>query len=102
GAGDGKPANAKGTYVGTLADGSTLTLEVKGTNLKLQFSNKWSVGKVSASIKDRVTQFAATGRAGDKSLAVSGKVKGDKAEIEIKVGVGKAARTNKYTLKKKK
>jgi hypothetical protein len=98
--GDGKPKTEKAAYVGTLADDSTLTLEVTGTNLKFQFSNKWSVGKVQASVKDQVTEFAGSGKAGDKSLAVSGKVQGDKAEIEIKVGVGKAAQKNKYTLKK--
>jgi hypothetical protein len=99
--GAGKPGTGKAAYVGKLKDGSTLTLEVTGTNLKFQFSNKWSVGKVYASVKDRVTSFAGTGRAGAKLLAVRGKVQGNEAEIEVKVGVGKAAQTNKYTLKKK-
>ena len=99
--GDGKAQTEKAAYVGSLEDGSTLTLEVDGTNLKFLFSNKWSVDKVHASVKEQVTSFAGTGQAGDKSLAVSGKVQGDEAEIEVKVGVGKAARTNKYTLKKK-
>jgi hypothetical protein len=99
--GDGKQKTEKAAYVGTLADDSTLTLEVMGTNLKFQFSNKWSVGKVQASVRDQVTDFAGTGKAGDKSLTVTGKVQPDKAEIEIQVGVGKAAQKNKYTLKKK-
>jgi hypothetical protein len=99
--GDDKSETEKATYVGALDDGSTLMLEVMDTNVKLQFSNKWSIGKVYTSVKDKVISFAGTGKAGDKSLAVNGKVQGAEVEIEVRVGVGKAARTNKYTLKKK-
>ena len=50
--------------------------------------------------KDGVTHFAGTGTAGDKTLAVSGTLGGDKVEIEVRVGVGGGAKVSHLVLKK--
>jgi hypothetical protein len=94
-------ATANVEYVGTLKDKSTLALAVKGDNVQFRFSNGWTVDTVSATTKGKVIEFAATGQAGDKTLAISGEVKGDKADIEVRVGVGQAAQVGTYVLKHK-
>ena len=50
-------------------------------------------------MKGGVTQFAATGTAGDRTLAVSGTLGGGKVEMEIRVGVGGGAKVSRVVLK---
>jgi hypothetical protein len=55
--GGGKPEREKASfYVGTLADGSTLTLEATRGKVKFQFSNQWSVDTESSTAKETESQ----------------------------------------------
>ncbi len=88
-------------YLGKFDDDSTLTIEVKDATVAVKFSNKtWSITTAVATQTDDGLSIAGTGTANDKTLAISGRIHPDIANIEIRVGVGRGAKVTQLVLKK--